>query len=121
MIEVLLRSVLGAVALVALTGASALAASPYDGEWKVQTSYANSRCPSGNFSATVADGKMTGVYKGVRGSYNLTGTVTPDGSFTGSFGRAPLSGKFAGDHLSTTFAPPEPQCERGNLELERAK
>ena len=59
--------------------------------------------------------------KGMRGTYQLSGTITPDGSFSGFFGRGALTGKFSGDRFAGNFPAPEAVCGAGNMQFERAK
>ena len=115
--SLLVLTSVAAIAQVAL----ALAAGPYDGQWNARFSYNVAKCPGGNFSATVADSKLTGVYKGMYGTYPVSGTIAPDGSFSGFFGRGALTGKFSSDRFSGSFPPPEAVCGAGNMQLERAK
>jgi len=119
--ESLLTGVFGAVALCGLMLCSALAAGPYDGQWKASTSYTQKKCPGGDFSVTVADNKISGVFKGMRGSYDLSGTIAADGSAKGTFGRAGFTGKFSGDQFSGSFPPPEQACGMARLEMQRSK
>ena len=112
----------GAIALAGLmTAGSAMAAGPYDGQWNARFAFNTPKCPGGDFPATVADGKLTGIYKGMRGSYNVSGKVAPDGGFTGYFGRGALTGKFSSDKGQASFPPPETGCGLGNMQFERAK
>ncbi|HUI17096.1 MAG TPA: hypothetical protein VL244_05480 [Alphaproteobacteria bacterium] len=112
----------GAIALAGLiTVGSAMAAGPYDGQWSARSNYNNTHCPGGDFPVTVADNRVTGVYKGMHGSYDLSGAIAADGSFSGSFGRGHLSGKFSGDKGEASFPPPEAVCGEGHMQFERAK
>jgi len=114
--------VFGAIAFAGLmTVASAMAAGPYDGQWNARFAFNTAKCPGGDFPVTVADSKLAGVYKGMRGSYNVSGTVAADGSFSGFFGKGALTGKFSSDKGQASFPPPETGCGLGNMQFERSK
>ena len=72
----------GAIAFAGLmTLGSAMAAGPYDGQWNANITFGVAKCGAGDFPVTVADSKLTGTYKGVWGSSQVSGTVAADGSY----------------------------------------
>jgi len=112
----------GAIALAGLmTVGDAMAAGPYDGQWNASVSFVQRRCTSGDFPVTVADNKVTGTFKGVYGTYQLSGTIAADGTFSGTYGKGPLTGKFSGGKFNGTFPPSVEACGEGHMQIERAK
>jgi hypothetical protein len=103
-----------------MTVGVAFASGPFDGQWNGHTFYNNKHCITGDFPVTVADNKFEGVWKGIRGTYPVSGTIAPDGTVTGTVGKGRLTGKFAGDNFEGTF-PPFEQCGPGHAVFERAK
>jgi hypothetical protein len=113
-------SIGGALVCLATIGI-ATAAGPFDGQWNAHLFYNQAKCTKGDFPVKVADNQVSGEFKGIRGTYSLSGTVAPDGSFKGSLGRAPVTGKFSADMFEGLFPPPEAVCGEGHLQFERAK
>ena|ERR1700688_803118 len=114
--------VFGAIAFAGLmTVGSAMAAGPYDGQWNAHASFGPAKCGTGDFPVTVADNMVSGVWKGVRGTYPVSGKIAPDGSFSGTVGKGALTGKFSGNNFSGTFPPYEAICGVGRMQFDRAK
>jgi hypothetical protein len=117
-----LKRVFGAIAFAGLlTVGSAMAAGPYDGQWSAHITFGPPRCGTGDFPVTVADSKVAGTYKGTKGSYQFSGTIAADGSFSGNFGKGAVTGKFSSDKFEGSFPGPEAACANGSVHLERAK
>ena len=120
--RVFVNRAFGAIALAGLmTVGAAMASGPYDGQWTAHSSFAQRRCTSGDFPVTVANNKVTGTYTGVYGTYQLSGTIAADGTFSGNYGKGPLTGKFSGGKFDGTFPPSVEACGGGHMQIERAK
>jgi len=114
--------IFAALSLASLTViGAAIAAGPYDGQWNGHLFYNQTKCPKGDFPVTIANNQVSGEWKGIRGTYPISGTVAPDGNFKGSIGKAPVTGKFAGDNFEGLFPPPEAVCGEGHMTFDRAK
>ncbi|MFI5020868.1 MAG: hypothetical protein ACHQRJ_04330 [Alphaproteobacteria bacterium] len=122
MSRLFVKRALGAIAFAGfMTVGAAMASGPYDGQWNAHLAWGMSRCGTGDFPVTVTDNKLTGVYKGLRGTYQVSGTVAADGTFSGLLGKGPLTGKFSGDKFTGSIPPAEAACGNGNVQFERAK
>jgi len=79
-----------------------LAAGPYDGTWQ-GSSAANRGYCQGNFTLTIVDGKVTGTRTGAQITNHIVGKVAPDGTFTGTLGNIPMTGKFDQNSFSGSY------------------
>ena len=89
-----------------MLAASALAAGPFDGNWKGSVPATGSRgasCPEGTLTATITDGKLTGIHQASKYTFNFKGTVQSDGTFQGSMSSYPLTGKFTGNDFTGNY------------------
>ena len=98
-----------------------MASGPYDGQWNGHFAFGTRSCGTGDFPVTVANNELSGAWKGSRGTYQISGTVAADGTFSGLFGSKPLTGKFSGDRFDGSWQAPNEACGNGNVRLERAK
>jgi hypothetical protein len=85
-----------------LLAGSTLAAGPFDGTWKGSVPATGSgrgaSCPEGTLTATITDGKMTGIHQASRYTFNFKGTVQADGTLVQGFMSSyPLTGKLTGN------------------------
>ena len=105
-----------AVLVVAQLGA-AQAVGPFDGQWKggspVGGSTSSGRgCPATDASVTIVDGKITGTYSFSKYTYNIVGTVKPDGSTSGKWSVYPFTGTFSGPHFTGVYSSKECGTDR---------
>ncbi len=104
-----------------LVTVAAFAAGPFDGQWQGHTVFGQRRCTGGDFPVTVTDNKVSGEWKGIYGTYPVSGTIAPDGTFHGTLGKGSLTGKFSGDKFEGSFPPPNDRCGSGTAQFERSK
>ena len=71
----------------------AMAAGPYDGAWQGSVSGKHGNC-QGNVTLTIVDNKVNGSAKFAHVTPKIVGTVGPDGTFNGTLGAIPMTGKF---------------------------
>ena len=105
-----------------------LPAAPYDGEWKGIV-LGSPTCTlgfcRGNVKVTVAKNAVSGKGESPTGNVQLSGSIASDGSFAGTFGGAPITGKFEEDRFEGVFAAKDANFPASNagvvLILERVK
>jgi len=68
--------------------ATALAAGPFDGEWKVTLTTKTGPCRFFYFPMTIQEGAMRGVAPGLKARYDINGHVRRDGSLSWGWGHA---------------------------------
>jgi hypothetical protein len=114
----------GALALalaLAFCSQLALAAGPFDGQWKGNSPPNGKSCKSIDINVTIANGLASGQAVTSVGNFAVTGTARPDGSFSGTLGTSAFTGTFAGDHFDGSFHTPYPSCPVRTVSLDRAK
>jgi hypothetical protein len=105
---VTMRVAFGLVLGTMLLAGSAVAAGPFDGTWKGETSAVNMArnqgCPVATLNATIADGKLTGLFSDGQNKYPFKATVQADGTLVDAFmGRVPLTGKITGNEFVANY------------------
>jgi hypothetical protein len=96
---------------------TAQAAGPFDGTWKGGaaaggTTSDGHRCPAINASITIADGKIVGTYSFSKYTYNIVGSVKPDGSASGKWATNTFTGTFSGAHFKGKYSSKECGTDR---------
>jgi hypothetical protein len=97
---------------------AAQAGGPFDGTWKGGASQAGRNCAASSVTSTVTDNQVSGVSHS-EGRYTtddtFTGTVMPDGSFSGLFNDGTVfTGKFEAMRFHGTYFS---TCVKGNREI----
>ncbi|GEM_PF-2990903 len=93
--------------------ASVQAAGPFDGQYKGGSpAMGRMGCPNTDATVTVADGKLTGKFMEKTFTFNITGTVAPDGTVTGKWAAYPFTGKFNGTHFAGSYNSKECKGDR---------
>ena len=110
-----MRGLLAVLVLAALIGL-AQAAGPYDGQWNGSWGGGSNKgraavgrgCekPNGTIEMEIANGEVRGSSK-ARAQARISGTVAPDGSFSGHLGAAEMTGQFSGTHFQGNFDSPK--------------
>jgi hypothetical protein len=86
----------------------AFAAGPFDGQYAGGSpGMGRGGCPATTATVTVVDGKITGKFQTGSYSFNITGTVGPDGTVTGKWSAYPFTGKIAGGRLEGSYTSKE--------------
>ncbi len=106
----------------ALSCHGAVAAGPFDGQWKGEAPPTKKEaCVRMDITLTVADNIVTGQGGGLSTKYDISGKIAPDGSFQGMLGREAFVGKFAGGSFDGVFHTPIQYCPKREVHLERVK
>jgi hypothetical protein len=116
------RIVIAAAFAVALPLGLASAAGPFDGQYTggaPATGARGAACPIITGTVSVVDGKLSGKFSESRYTFNMTGTVSPDGTMTGKWAAYPMTGKFTGGHFEGTYNSKECGTER-RITLDKA-
>jgi hypothetical protein len=113
------RIVIAAALAVALPLGLANAAGPFDGQYTGGASAVGRTCPILTGTVSVVDGKLAGKFSESRYTFNMTGTVAPDGTMTGKWAAYPMTGKFTGGHFEGTYVSKECGSER-RITLDKA-
>lgn len=108
--------VAAAVLAVAQLGV-AQAAGPFDGQWKGGSAGGGGtsggiRCPPTTATVTIKDGKVAGTYSFSKYTYDIVGTVKPDGSASGKWAAYPFTGTFSGTDFKGTYSSRECGTDR---------
>ncbi len=69
-------------------------------------------CPATDATVSIVNGKITGKYTEQQFTFNITGTVAPDGTVTGKWAAYPFTGKFAGTHFAGSYSSKECKGDR---------
>jgi len=91
-----------------MLAASTLAAGPFDGSWSGESSAVmvgrGAGCPQATLKATIADGKLSGLFSDGKNNYPFKATVQADGTLVDAFmGRVPLTGKITGNEFVANY------------------
>ena len=113
----IMKAVIIAAALMATAAfaGTALAAGPFDGQYTggaPATGARGASCPTITGTVSVVDGKLSGKFSESRYTFNMIGTVSPDGTMTGKWAAYPMTGKFTGGHFEGTYNSKECGTER---------
>jgi hypothetical protein len=117
-----MKSVIFAVAMAAaIPLAAANAAGPFDGNYTGGSPAAGGRngCAATIATVSISEGKITGKYTERNYTFNISGTVAPDGSVTGRWSSNPFTGKFSGGHFAGSYSSKECGAQRP-IELNKA-
>jgi hypothetical protein len=107
------RIVIAAALAVALPFGSADAAGPFDGNYSGgEPAMGRMGCPATQATVSVVDSKITGKFTENQFTFNISGTVAPDGTVTGRWAAYPFTGKFAGGRFSGSVNSKECKGER---------
>jgi hypothetical protein len=94
--------VIAAVCISLLCAPRFALADGYDGKWQGGGQPVG-RCGAVNFEMSVLGGKITGSVATVRGTPQISGTVSPDGQFSAeAVSGITMKGKFSGDSVDAT-------------------
>jgi len=95
-------------------------AGQFDGQWKGYSFYESCKTP-GDITVTVAGNKATGEYGRIydRQGEAISGHVMPDGTFEGTIGHGPITGKFGADEFRGSYA--SSGCGKATVDLRRVK
>jgi hypothetical protein len=104
----------------------ALAAGPFDGQWKGgapgQAKSLSEKCLHPlDITVAVADGAVSGTAHGGYGDHPISGKVGPDGAFTGTLSGGEFTGTFSGDSFTGGFHTGFPGCAIRSVNLQRGK
>jgi len=101
---------------------AALAAGPFDGEWKVILTTKTGPCRFFDFPMTIQEGAMRGVAPGLKARYEIKGRVRRDGNFSWGWGHATghLSENAGTGQWVTTVGSVAQNCS-GEIALQREK
>ena len=86
-----------------LESTQAVAAGPFDGKWQGSAAGKHGYC-EGNVALTITDSKVNGWAKYAHVTPKIVGTVGPDGTFNGTLGTIPMTGKFDHDSFSGSYS-----------------
>jgi len=99
------RIVFAAALALVLPLGLASAAGPFDGQYTGGSPAGGGRtgCAATIATVSIMDGKISGKYTERNYSFNITGTVAPDGSVMGKWSVYPITGKFVGGHFESSY------------------
>ncbi len=107
------RIVVTTALAIAVPFAVAHAAGPFEGQFKGGSpAMGRMGCPNTDATVTVADGNLTGKFSEKNFTFNIAGTVSPDGTVAGKWAAYPFTGKFSGTHFSGSYNSKECKGER---------
>ena len=107
------RVFISAALAIAVPFGAAQAAGPFDGQYKGGSpAMGRMGCPNTDATVTIADGKLTGKFLEKNFTFNITGTVAPDGTVTGKWAAYPFTGKFSSTHFAGSYNSKECKGDR---------
>jgi hypothetical protein len=101
--SVISGAVIAIVLLLGVVGSTqVLAAGPYDGTWQGSAAGKRGYC-QGDVTLTIMNNKVNGLAKFPHVTTKIVGTAGPDGTFNGTLGTIPMTGKFDHDSFSGSY------------------